>query len=246
MGSSYPLPSLQGREDLVSVLNSPETVWGVLGNSWRWLCCTGFLLTEPTFSLIDIDTGWIFKRFFKKAFCKASLWELDSTPHVQEAPPMKPGSQVWTALGCQCREKQSCDKGHPEVGSPVTHRGASCHLSWVGVSFHVVSLNKSHNQLGKNFSFQRLHVRHMEVPGLRAESEMQLEAYTASCGNTGSLTHWERPGTKPTSSQTLGQVLNPLSHQRNSRQELFIKRAGKQNSVEESARLTSPGPSFIR
>ena len=52
----------------------------------------------------------------------------------------------------------------------------------------------------------------MEVPGLGAESELQLQAYAAataeldpSCicdlhGNLGSLTHWESPGIEPTSS----------------------------------------------
>lgn len=34
---------------------------------------------------------------------------------------------------------------HPEIGFPITHWEASCHLSRVGVSFHVVSLNKSPN-----------------------------------------------------------------------------------------------------
>ena len=40
--------------------------------------------------------------------------------------------------------------------------------------------------------------------------------YTAACGNTRSLTHWARPGIEPASLQTLCQVLNPLSHNRNS------------------------------
>lgn len=40
--------------------------------------------------------------------------------------------------------------------------------------------------------------------------------YSTSCSNTGSLIHGSRPGTEPTSSQTLGHVLNPLSHNRNS------------------------------
>ena len=40
--------------------------------------------------------------------------------------------------------------------------------------------------------------------------------YAAACGNTGSLTHWVRPGIKPTSSQRQCQVLNSLSHNRNS------------------------------
>ena len=40
--------------------------------------------------------------------------------------------------------------------------------------------------------------------------------YAAACSNTSSLTHWARPGMKPTSSWTLCQVLNPRSHSRNS------------------------------
>ena len=38
--------------------------------------------------------------------------------------------------------------------------------------------------------------------------------YTAVCSNTGSLTHWVRPGIKSASSWTLSRVLNPLSHNR--------------------------------
>ena len=39
---------------------------------------------------------------------------------------------------------------------------------------------------------------------------------TTAHGNSISLTHWVRPGIKPTSSQKLCWVLNPLSHNRNS------------------------------
>ena len=38
----------------------------------------------------------------------------------------------------------------------------------------------------------------------------------AACSNAWSLTHWARPGIKPPSSQTLCQVLNPVSHNGNS------------------------------
>ena len=41
--------------------------------------------------------------------------------------------------------------------------------------------------------------------------------YTTAFGNTRSLTHWARPGTEPTSSQTLCQVLSLLSHSENSK-----------------------------
>ena len=40
--------------------------------------------------------------------------------------------------------------------------------------------------------------------------------YTATWGNTRSLTHWGRPGIKPTSSQRRRWALNPLSHHGNS------------------------------
>ena len=40
--------------------------------------------------------------------------------------------------------------------------------------------------------------------------------YTTAHSNSGSLSHWARPGIKPKSSQTLSQVLNLLSHNGNS------------------------------
>ena len=39
--------------------------------------------------------------------------------------------------------------------------------------------------------------------------------YAAACSNTGSLTHWRRPGIKPTSSWILCWALNPLCHSGN-------------------------------
>ena len=39
--------------------------------------------------------------------------------------------------------------------------------------------------------------------------------YPAACHNVGSITYWARPGIKPTSSQALSQVLNPLSYNGN-------------------------------
>ena len=70
-----------------------------------------------------------------------------------------------------------------------------------------------------------------EVPGLGDEWELQLQAYTTAMGTVHLsliydlcpslwqhwiLNHWVRPGIEPSSSQTLYQVLNPLSHNRNS------------------------------
>ena len=66
----------------------------------------------------------------------------------------------------------------------------------------------------------------MEVSGPGFESELQLKPapqpqqhqiqapsanYAAAYGNTGSLTHWVRPGIEPASSQRQHQVLHPLS-----------------------------------
>ena len=39
--------------------------------------------------------------------------------------------------------------------------------------------------------------------------------YTPACGNTGSLTHWVRPGIEPAFSSRLCQVLNQLIHSGN-------------------------------
>ena len=47
---------------------------------------------------------------------------------------------------------------------------------------------------------------------IRATSSTYITAHS----NPGSLTHWARPGIKPISSQTLCQILKPLSHNRNS------------------------------
>ena len=79
--------------------------------------------------------------------------------------------------------------------------------------------------------FSWLPLRHMEVLGPGVESELQLwpmpqtwqcriwaasVTYTATYGNTGSLTHWARPEIEPTSSQRQCWVLNLLSHNGNS------------------------------
>ena len=81
------------------------------------------------------------------------------------------------------------------------------------------------------FFFLQLNLRHMEVPRLCAESELQLQptpqpqqhqiwatsaTYTSPWGKGRSLTHWGRPGIEPSSSQRLRRVLNPLCHNGNS------------------------------
>ena len=73
---------------------------------------------------------------------------------------------------------------------------------------------------------------HMDVPRIGVEWELQLPVYTtatampdpshvpatyaAACSNIRSLTHRARPGIEPSSSQTLWQAINPLSHKGNS------------------------------
>ena len=73
-------------------------------------------------------------------------------------------------------------------------------------------------------------MRHMEVPRLGVQLELQLPqqqpqphrtqaesaTYPTAHGNAGFLTHWARPGIEPTSSQRLCQVLNLMNRNRNS------------------------------
>ena len=61
------------------------------------------------------------------------------------------------------------------------------------------------------------HLQYMDIPGLGIENS---HSNNAGCSKSGSLTHWARPGIEPESSQRQ-QVLNPLSHNRNSRVGLF-------------------------
>ena len=75
-----------------------------------------------------------------------------------------------------------------------------------------------------------LHLRHMEVPRVGIESELQPPAYTTATAmpdlsHVFNLHHssqqcwilnWARPGMEPKSSQRLCRVLNPLSHHGNS------------------------------
>ena len=79
--------------------------------------------------------------------------------------------------------------------------------------------------------FLKPHLWDIEFPRLGVELELQLRptpqpqqcwiwaasaTYAAACSNTGSLTHWVRPGIKPTSSWRLRWVLNLLSLNGNS------------------------------
>ena len=81
------------------------------------------------------------------------------------------------------------------------------------------------------FSFLWPHPRHMEVPELGLNWRCSCEptpqphqhwiwaasvTYPAACSNTGTLTHWVRPGIEPASLQRQHWVLNLLSHNWNS------------------------------
>ena len=58
-------------------------------------------------------------------------------------------------------------------------------------------------------------------PG-NTRSEPHLPLHAETCGHTGSLTHWARPGIEPASSRTLCWVLNPLSQKGNSEHTSFL------------------------
>ena len=94
----------------------------------------------------------------------------------------------------------------------------------------VVPQQETHLQLKKKkFFFLRPHLQRMKVPGPGVKLDMQLGSapqpqqcqiqamsYTAACSNSRSLTKLG-PGIKRTSSRTPYWVLNPLSHNRNSK-----------------------------
>ena len=58
-----------------------------------------------------------------------------------------------------------------------------------------------------------------------AQSKLHLQPTPQLAATPDPLTHWMRPGIKPTSSQTLCQVLYPLSHNQNSEIEKICQRA---------------------
>ena len=69
--------------------------------------------------------------------------------------------------------------------------------------------------------FQRLHLQLMEVPGLGVKLELHQRGAKPclwpcrAWSNTGSLTHWARPGMELAPSQRLHQVINLQRHSRN-------------------------------
>ena len=87
-------------------------------------------------------------------------------------------------------------------------------------------------------SFLVLHHQHMEVPRVGVKSELQLPACTTATA-TPDLSHslWQcqilitpaRPGIEPTSPQTLCPVLNPLSHNGNSKPHSLVVVTGRPN-----------------
>ena len=71
------------------------------------------------------------------------------------------------------------------------------------------------------FSFLWLYLWHMEVPRPGVELELQLWPMCHSHINARSLTHWARPGIKPTCLQRQHQVLNLLRHNGDSHISIF-------------------------
>ena len=65
------------------------------------------------------------------------------------------------------------------------------------------------------FSFLQPHPRHMRFPGQGSHRSCSW-GLCHSHANTRSLTHWVKPGIKPTFSGTLCWVFNPLNHNANS------------------------------
>ena len=55
------------------------------------------------------------------------------------------------------------------------------------------------------------HLRHIDIPGLGVESDLQLPAYNTACSNARYLIHWARPGIKPMSSWILNRFLTSWS-----------------------------------
>ena len=70
-----------------------------------------------------------------------------------------------------------------------------------------------------SFVFLGRQLRHMEVPRLGVQLELQLLAYATAHGNAGPLTHSARPGIKPTSSWILVGFVNRWA--RNSEEFIF-------------------------
>ena len=126
--------------------------------------------------------------------------------------------------------------GIPQWWTPSSHCTATfliptlCLVHTYAPKWWLISLKK---KSGFFFFLFTVHVRHMEVSGLGVKAELQLWAYATAIATPALshicdlhcslqqcqiLNHWGRPGIKPTSSHTLGQVLNPLSQQ----WELFI------------------------
>ena len=96
---------------------------------------------------------------------------------------------------------------------------------------HILAVLKLFQTFPFFFFFLQLHLRHMEVPRLGVNTELQLRptpqpqqlwiqaacaTYTAAYGNTRSLTQGARPGIEPAASRRLCWALNPLSHNGNS------------------------------
>ena len=114
----------------------------------------------------------------------------------------------------------------------LTHEKISS-LSWLSLNYYLTSVLRHIGYVSflpllfKKIFFLWPPLWHIEVPRLGVKLKLQLRAtpqpqqhwiqatsatYVKACSNTGSLTHWARPGVKPTSLQRPCGVLNPLSH----------------------------------
>ena len=98
---------------------------------------------------------------------------------------------------------------HGNTGS-LTHwvrPGIEPATSWFPVGF-VSAVPRQ--ELPLLFLFLGPHLWHMEVPGLGVKSELQLLAYAIATIMPDPLTHWLRPGVKPTSLQILVRFLTSI------------------------------------
>ena len=84
----------------------------------------------------------------------------------------------------------------------------TCGIFWARSRIREVatSLCHCHSNAGSSSNYR--------IPS--ATYRIKSATYKAACSNARSLTHRARPGIKPTNSQTLYWVPNPLNHNRNS------------------------------
>ena len=160
-----------------------------------------------------------------------------------QSPEMIPTSWSWAHWPCltcsspETKSKGSCPCLPLSLCLLMDPKGSHCGPCSKTSPFFLGTVS---NKLSSLFLFFFLgpHLWHMEIPWLGVESELHLQAYAtatatpdpsqatcancaAACDNARSLTHWGKPGIEATSSWRWCQVLNPLSHSRNSPTSLF-------------------------